>query len=731
MTDKTKLLKCTIIAVLGGLLFGFDTDIFNERVLRVRKELVMHYPKFMCSINCLLVLKVVFGVIICLGSNIAFASKPTNTDKTLVSWVKLDNLTQRGGSVLTVQIGTKFDGIVFGERTPCKWMAGSEHFKRTQKKQDYGVETAERNSLIQVAIVYQGNTILIYRNVELLNSYEAENIDLLSSEDAIVVFGRRHIGGNGSICGAIEDARIYNKALTAEQLKQLRPNQVSSIKPWAWWDFESNKLEDRMGRFGHNEISKATLKNGKLFLGEKSLVVCMQKENEPAQMIPDEIPENWLTYHLAHPGDDITNVGDPNPAYYYKGLYHLHYIYYKIGSGFSFAHVSSKDMVHWKWHQTVLEPRKTGHGMYSGTGFFTKEGQPAMIYHGQGSGKNWIMFALDDNLDKWTKPRPVIPKTQTGESVTIKFWDPDCWLMNNTYYAISGGRPPRFMKSNDLNEWQYLGLLFHEDSPWDQLGVTADEDVSCPNMFKIGDKWMLLCISHDIGCRYYLGDFKDGKYLPEFHAVMNWQKKDFFAPESLLTQDGRRVFWAWCTSLDAAVKDKPNHQTGIQSLPREISLPEDGVLRIKPLEELKNLRYNQIILNNLTVKKNSVYALKDICGDALELSVTIEPTVAKEYGVNVFCDEQGRGFPIAYLPEKGVLSMGEISPPFELREKEALKLRIFIDKGMLEVFANDRQAAVYMPEHDKNNTGISIFTKDGNIQAQVKAWKMKSIYEKP
>ena len=41
-------------------------------------------------------------------------------------------------------------------------------------------------------------------------------------------------------------------------------------------------------------------------------------------------------------------------------------------------------------------------------------------------------------------------------------------------------------------------------------------------MFKIGNKWMLLCISHRLGCRYYLGDFKDEKYLPEFQAMMSW-----------------------------------------------------------------------------------------------------------------------------------------------------------------------------------------------------------------
>ena len=32
-------------------------------------------------------------------------------------------------------------------------------------------------------------------------------------------------------------------------------------------------------------------------------------------------------------------------------------------------------------------------------------------------------------------------------------------------------------------------------------------------MFKLGEKWVLLCISHKLGCRYFIGDFKDEQYL--------------------------------------------------------------------------------------------------------------------------------------------------------------------------------------------------------------------------
>ena len=49
------------------------------------------------------------------------------------------------------------------------------------------------------------------------------------------------------------------------------------------------------------------------------------------------------------------------------------------------------------------------------------------------------------------------------------------------------------------------------------------------------------------GLAITLGDFKDEKFLPEHHAMMNWWGWDFFAPESLLTADGRRVMWSWCT----------------------------------------------------------------------------------------------------------------------------------------------------------------------------------------
>ncbi|NDH17065.1 MAG: hypothetical protein EBY48_08335, partial [Opitutae bacterium] len=178
-----------------------------------------------------------------------------------------------------------------------------------------------------------------------------------------------------------------------------------------------------------------------------TLISSVCSAQEPKAVIdtpsmPENPPETWLTYHLAHPVPE--RALDPNPAYFWKGRYHLHYIYRNL-TGYVFAHVSSDDMVHWKWHPTVLGPTTTGHGMFSGTGFITKDGRPAMVYHGKGSERNWISYALDDNLDQWSKPHEMTPRDKDGKLMTdMPYFDPDIWIKDGIYYGVNGvsGKEP-------------------------------------------------------------------------------------------------------------------------------------------------------------------------------------------------------------------------------------------------------------------------------------------------
>jgi len=666
-----------------------------------------------------------------------------STDKTLVAWVTVDDLDQRGGSVLTIQSGDRFDAIVFGEKMPRRWMAGSNYFRRTEADQRrYPPETADPQTLVQIAIVYEGDRIRLYRNGRPYAAYRAKNIDLLGVENHIAVFGLRHIGaGTGRpFAGTVEDARIYARALAPAEIAGLRPNDPSGPKPLAWWDFEGDRATDRAGHFPYSAaVGGVRVADGRLRLDGRGYLAAARSEADaalatrpvrPRAPAPPYVPEtpawpadppaNWVTFHLAHPGPGTAFPGDPNCAFDYKGRYHLHYIY-RNRTGFVFGHVSSDDLVHWTWHPTVLAPPTTGHGMFSGTGFFTKDGRPAIIYHGQGSGRNWIQVAQDDRLETWSAPEPVLPRTADGRVAEIRHWDPDCWRLGDTYYAVSGGKNPQLMKSTDLRRWTYLGDLFHEAYPPD-LGVARDEDVSCPNMFRLGSRWMLLCISHRLGCRYYLGEFRDEKFLPRFHAMMSFGGRTVFAPESMETRDGRRVMWAWLVGLPIA-------PTGVQCLPRELSLPADGVLRIRPLRELASLRYDGKTWERLVVRDGAEQPLDGLTGDALEIEVVVAPPVPPRCGLRLLADAEGRdGLTIAVDSDRKTLTVGKIKAPLPRKRGEALTLRLFLDKNLVEVFADDRQAVVYAHRHVRPEPNVRLFAEGGDLAARVQAWKMRSIY---
>jgi len=152
---------------------------------------------------------------------------------------------------------------------------------------------------------------------------------------------------------------------------------------------------------------------------------------------------------------------------------------------------------------------------------------------------------------------------------------------------------------------------------------------------------------------------------------------------------------------------------------------------MKPVRELETLRYDKKVVDNLTVKSDTFDLIQDIKGDTLELEVLIAAPKAKEFGVKILCDEKGEnGLTIASGAGSKTLTVDYINPPFQLKEDEDLKLRIFIDKSMVEVFANDRQAAVIWHEYSPENLSVGLFAKDGDLLVKkVTAWKMKSAYE--
>ncbi|MBI5802510.1 MAG: DUF1553 domain-containing protein, partial [Verrucomicrobia bacterium] len=139
-------------------------------------------------------------------------------EKTLEAWVALANLDQSGSGVLTVETsnGAVFDAIVFGEKSPRKWVNGSNNFLRSRTL-DGVTETAKPGELIHLAVAYRADgTIAFFRNGQPYDSAHRPDAPLVTfPADAHVLLGRRHTGGGRAfLAGEIDEARLYDRALT-------------------------------------------------------------------------------------------------------------------------------------------------------------------------------------------------------------------------------------------------------------------------------------------------------------------------------------------------------------------------------------------------------------------------------------------------------------------------------------------------------------------------------------
>ncbi len=144
-------------------------------------------------------------------------------EKTLEAWVVLADLDQGGGAAISIEStpDRDFDAIVFGERQPRKWIAGSGGFARTHDL-EAPEESASAGQPIHIAAVYRAdNSITLYRNGVRYAppSVPAAGLRTYEKGGATILIGLRHHGaGNGFLDGEILQAALHNDALSDEEV---------------------------------------------------------------------------------------------------------------------------------------------------------------------------------------------------------------------------------------------------------------------------------------------------------------------------------------------------------------------------------------------------------------------------------------------------------------------------------------------------------------------------------
>jgi len=457
------------------------------------------------------------------------------------------------------------------------------------------------------------------------------------------------------------------------------------------------------------------------------------------------------TYHIVSP-EGVSAPFDPNATIYWRGRYHLFYIV-QTEEGHCWGHVSSQDLVHWRHHPLGLRPGGVDTGIYSGGIALDKDGIPTITYWGLGEEAGiCLASATDDNLDHWVKhpSNPVIHQqahglTYTEEGEPIGAADPSAfWIHDSRYYMMTGnllvlreyglardeedhqGDTTYLFVSDDLVHWEYLHRFYRSSRTWTQI----NEDNMCPDFFSLGDRHMLLFISHNLGCQYYLGRYENHYFYPETHGRMTHIDNGYFAPESLLDAQGRRIMWAWVKDGRSKESQIASQWSGAMSLPRLLWLGEDKTLRMGVPDELKVLRGAAQQIGNMDIPNGVGAHWQSMQENCYELEVEMDGGSSTRFGVVVCSSPNGEEETRIYYDcaERELCidttrsSLGEgaksiESGPLALAQGEPLALRIFVDRSMIEVYANDRQAlsrCVYPTSADSR--AVAFFSDGGDAR---------------
>jgi len=171
------------------------------------------------------------------GAYLRTDALPVSLDtKTLEAWVAPATLEQAGGGVIGLESTDihGFDSIVFAEREPRRWLAGSNFGQRSENVGG-PEEDAKAGELVHVAIVYGAdNSIALYRNgTPYGRSYAKAELRKFEAGKARVLIGLRHQGaGKGFFAGEIKEARLYDRALTAAEVAaSFRAGEIPAVTP--------------------------------------------------------------------------------------------------------------------------------------------------------------------------------------------------------------------------------------------------------------------------------------------------------------------------------------------------------------------------------------------------------------------------------------------------------------------------------------------------------------------
>lgn len=455
------------------------------------------------------------------------------------------------------------------------------------------------------------------------------------------------------------------------------------------------------------------------------------------------------TYHFLPP---CNWMNDPNGLCHWQGRYHLFYQFDPHGPTWGFihwGHASSPDLVHWIDHPIALQPTEgTGdaNGCWSGC-VVDDQGVPTVVYTGFVDPAHtpvMLARARDPKLLAWEKSQhnPVIQGPPDGVTQT-DFRDPYVWQEDSAWKMVMGAGLENgesavlLYQSMDLVDWEYLGPLF-TDHKLDSVQMWE-----CPNFFPLGDRYVLIVslFPDVLGVYYYVGEYDGRTFRPQHEGYLS-ESRFFYAPQVRRLKDDRTILMGWLLEGREEEALLAAGWAGVQSLPRALSLDEDGRLVSRPIQEIQSLRkdLHQIPIINLKAGERQKLP---VAGRHLEIELTLKPAKAG-LRLDLLASPDGTEKTSLTLKSKAnelELGLGESSHSNEVEKPtlavdipeggpEGRTLHVFVDGSVIEAWI-DEQIALTGRAYPISSASDSLYLSSLGDDVQVrtlKIWKIDAIW---
>ncbi|MFC6180230.1 glycoside hydrolase family 32 protein [Lactiplantibacillus daowaiensis] len=425
-----------------------------------------------------------------------------------------------------------------------------------------------------------------------------------------------------------------------------------------------------------------------------------------------------LGYHLMTPGGWMN---DPNGFCYFQGYYHVFYQYYPYAAEWGpmhWGHARSKDLVNWETLPTALTPGdpEDEDGCFSGSAI-VKDDKLILIYTGHhyyGDNdpdhfwQNQNMAYSTDGIH-FTKyaHNPIIAQAPTDN--TQHFRDPKVWQDNDHYYLVLGSQNQTgngrviLYQADNLTDWTYLG-------PIAEAGDAAKEGFmwECPDLFELNGQQVLLTSPQGIQAtdKQYLNLYQTGYFVgqrdaqqPGLMARTAFQEldhgHDFYATQTTLTPDGRRVMLGWMAMWESQMPEQADGWAGALTCPRELTMDVDNHLRMRPVREMATLRTQTLIDQTQSVAGSidlqpaatqaEFKATFDLANLTGQLTVSLLNTAQQAVVTLTF--DQTTGELVLKRADRPDARYAQLAP-----NQTTLTLDGWLDTSSLEWFINDGQA---------------------------------------